>query len=207
MKREAFTISARIMDDDQLGFSAKLVLAEIEHLDWIGHCFASNGYFADMFDLSKSRVSHIVSDLTKRGYITTMFEWKNKQVIKRIIKPSKKGGIAKTAIPHCGNSEGNNLSLKHIQETNLSAFKKPTIDEVTAYAAEMNAASVPVEFFDYHESRGWTVGKAPMKSWQAAFRTWERNHHKFGKGKPHGQKSVKKSSSKRTDWFDIDAQF
>jgi len=207
MKREAFTVSSEIMSDKDLGFSAKLVLAEIEHLDAIGHCFASNGYFADMFDLSKSRVSHIISDLTRRGYISAMLEWKNKQVIKRIIKPSRKGGIAKTAIPYCENSKENNLLLKHKEESNLSAFKKPTIEDVQAYALEINAASMPIEFSDYHESRGWTVGKAPMKDWQAAFRTWERNHHKFCKGKINGQRRVKKSSGQRTDWFDIDAAF
>ena len=28
-------------------------------------------------------------------------------------------------------------------------------------------------FVDFYESKGWVVGKSPMKDWKAAVRTWE----------------------------------
>ena len=28
---------------------------------------------------------------------------------------------------------------------------------------------------NHYESKGWIVGKAPMKDWKAAVRTWEKN--------------------------------
>lgn len=34
-------------------------------------------------------------------------------------------------------------------------------------------------FFNYHESRGWIVGKAPMRDWVAALRTWKSNQRKW----------------------------
>ena len=30
------------------------------------------------------------------------------------------------------------------------------------------------QFFDYYESKGWLVGKSPMKNWKAACSTWNR---------------------------------
>ena len=48
-------------------------------------------------------------------------------------------------------------------------------EEVTAFFAELG--STPDEaatFWDYYESNGWKVGKAPMKNWQSAARNWVR---------------------------------
>ena len=53
-------------------------------------------------------------------------------------------------------------------------FKKPTREEVKAYAERNGAAIVnPDRFYDYYEANGWKVGKNKMKDWRAAFRMWE----------------------------------
>jgi len=44
---------------------------------------------------------------------------------------------------------------------------------------------------DYYESKGWIVGKAPMKSWQASVRNWARNNF----SKPNAAKQPAKPSS------------
>ena len=54
-------------------------------------------------------------------------------------------------------------------------FKKPTREEVKAYAERNGTAVVdPGRFYDYYEANGWKAGKNTMKDWQAAFRNWER---------------------------------
>lgn len=56
-------------------------------------------------------------------------------------------------------------------------MKKPTIEEIKSYMLEIKCPSYFTEsekFFDHHESKGWVVGRAPMKNWQAACRTWKR---------------------------------
>ena len=59
--------------------------------------------------------------------------------------------------------------------TAVQKFKKPTLAELKAYIAE-NGYTFPAEaFMDYYESNGWKVGRNPMKSWQAACRTWQRH--------------------------------
>jgi len=63
-------------------------------------------------------------------------------------------------------------------------FKRPTVEEVTEYsrrrAAEGKPAIDPQKFVNHYDSNGWKVGRNPMKSWQAAVRTWEGND--IGKG-------------------------
>lgn len=56
-------------------------------------------------------------------------------------------------------------------------FTPPTIDQVAAYMAELRYPGDAARFVDYYEACGWVVGKSckPMRSWQAAVRTWARN--------------------------------
>ena len=56
-------------------------------------------------------------------------------------------------------------------------FTPPTLAEVQAYVLERQSPVDPQGFIDFYESKGWLVGKAPMKDWKAACRNaekWER---------------------------------
>lgn len=56
-------------------------------------------------------------------------------------------------------------------------FTPPTLAEVQSYVAERHSPVDPQEFIDFYESKGWMVGKTPMKNWKAACRNaekWER---------------------------------
>lgn len=52
-------------------------------------------------------------------------------------------------------------------------FQKPTAEEVTNYARKIGFILDGNQFCDFYESKGWMVGKSPMKVWQAAVRTWK----------------------------------
>lgn len=69
------------------------------------------------------------------------------------------------------------------QET-CSTFKKPTVEDVAAYCNERNNGIDPQQFVNYYESKGWMVGRSPMKNWRAAVRYWERNATDAGNGQP-----------------------
>ena len=60
------------------------------------------------------------------------------------------------------------------QRAPLPKFTKPTQEEVEHYIKDRNSAVDPVAFWNYYESTGWRIGKAPMKDWHAAVVTWER---------------------------------
>lgn len=54
-------------------------------------------------------------------------------------------------------------------------FVPPTPEEVNVYCRERNNGIDGSEFCDFYTSKGWKVGKNPMKDWKAAVRTWERS--------------------------------
>ena len=54
-------------------------------------------------------------------------------------------------------------------------FTVPTIDAVALYCAQRRNGIDAEAFVNHYTSKGWVVGKSPMKDWQAAVRTWEKN--------------------------------
>lgn len=76
------------------------------------------------------------------------------------------------------------MRLKAPQDNLFRAakFVRPTLDEVAAYCKERKNDVDPEKWMNHYESNGWKVGKNPMKNWQAAVRTWERNQKPYPKG-------------------------
>lgn len=61
-------------------------------------------------------------------------------------------------------------------------FKAPNVDEVRAYCLESGYTAVdPERFVDFYQSKGWKVGREPMKDWKAAVRNWNRKENPNGK--------------------------
>lgn len=52
-------------------------------------------------------------------------------------------------------------------------FVPPTPEEVQNYCNERGNGISGTEFCDFYSSKGWKVGREPMKDWKAAVRTWE----------------------------------
>ena len=52
-------------------------------------------------------------------------------------------------------------------------FIIPTPEEVQAYCDERKNDISGQQFCDFYSSKGWKIGKEPMKDWKAAVRTWE----------------------------------
>lgn len=67
-------------------------------------------------------------------------------------------------------------------------FTRPTLDQITATGMPKPDA---VDFFNYYQSCGWTVGKnKPMKDWESAAAGWMNRKKKFnGESEPASQLS------------------
>lgn len=76
--------------------------------------------------------------------------------------------------------DGNAINESKVNESkvNKKIFTRPTIDEISTYCIERKNGIDANTFFDHYESKGWVIGKSPMKSWQAAVRTWEKRQTK-----------------------------
>jgi hypothetical protein len=71
-----------------------------------------------------------------------------------------------------------------------SVGARPTLEQVRAYCKERNNGVDPQKWFDHYQANGWKVGRTPMKDWQAAVRTWERNGIDNGRPEPTAPVSV-----------------
>lgn len=63
----------------------------------------------------------------------------------------------------------------------------PSLSEIRDYCTERNSNIDPEEFYDFYSSKGWLIGKTPMKDWKAAFRGWERNHKAKAEKDPYAE--------------------
>ena len=63
-------------------------------------------------------------------------------------------------------------------------FIPPDVEEVEAYCRERNNHIDAQRFVDFYASKGWKVGKEPMKDWKAAVRTWERRNDTPARASP-----------------------
>jgi DNA-binding HxlR family transcriptional regulator len=98
--------------------------------------------------------------------------------------------LVQTALGGSANSALHNNNINNISPVTLSndkdnvpkgergRFVKPTVNEIASYCRERNNNIDAQEFYDFYESKGWVIGKSPMKDWKAAVRTWEKNHKK-----------------------------
>jgi hypothetical protein len=57
-------------------------------------------------------------------------------------------------------------------------FEKPTAQQVAEYAKSILYNVDGQSFLDFYESKGWLIGKSPMKDWKAAVRNWKARNQK-----------------------------
>ena len=84
-------IPANVRYDKNLKANEKLLYGEITALSQqSGRCFASNDYFAKLFDVTNIAISRWVSNLVKYGYINRVLEYRDgtKQIVNRYLSLS-----------------------------------------------------------------------------------------------------------------------
>ena len=59
-------------------------------------------------------------------------------------------------------------------------FSPPTVDEVREYCQSRSNGIDPEAFVAFYASKGWKVGRSPMKDWKQAVITWEKRRKQEG---------------------------
>ena len=190
-------LTASVRYDKDLTPNAKLLYSEITALsNKKGKCWASNGYFAELYNVSKITISRWVNQLAKKGFINVTMQYipNTKQVDKRIISLTP---INKNDNTYKQNSlEGVNKIVKEgiikivkdnttsINTTRTNRDGKPSsLTIVEDYFRLKNFdLSEAINFFEYYESNGWKVGRNAMKKWKLAANRWIRNAKPKKKG-------------------------
>ena len=114
MKRDfkGIWIPAQIWLNKDLTLIEKCFLVEIDSLDNSDGCFASNGYFAEFFGVSKSRCSQIIKSIESKKLISIQYHYEGKQIIKRVLRILK-GGIKFSKGGYLENAEDNNTKVNN----------------------------------------------------------------------------------------------
>lgn len=120
-------------------------------------------------------------DVKKRkaeaGRIGMQSRWNKK---KSITEDNKNNNVINvitdvTKITDNDNVNDNDNVIKEKKIKKRKVFQKPTIEEIQQYCTDRKNNVDAERFYDFYESKGWKVGKEPMKDWKACVRTWEKN--------------------------------
>ena len=128
---------------------------------------------------SKTTTQRILKNLVAKGAIVKTDELHNgvKFCTYKVNKNwygMSKIDMGDVSIIDTNNKEDININNNSLYKRESSRFQKPYIDEIRQYCSSRNNSVDPEQFFNFYESKGWTIGKSHMKDWRAAVRTWEK---------------------------------
>ena len=177
-------IPIEIWQNRSLTWNEKILLMEIDSFTAKDReCYISNEYIAELLGVSVSWASKCLSHLLELGLVRVVKFDGRKRYVESTIQfkadlndSSMQNGIK---VPHTDNNEYININNNSLYKKGSSHFQKPTIEEIQQYCQEKEINVDAEHFFNFYESKGWLVGKAPMKNWRAAVCTWVKREKKF----------------------------
>ena len=140
-------IPAEVRYNKKLNSSQKLFYSEITSLTHkTGECWASNNYFARLYEVSPSTISNWVKTLEKEQFISVEYVKKGNEIEKRIIKITGiqnidyvfnklDGGSQNIEEGYSKNLKENNTSINNINNNNkeINKERKENIESVVRY--------------------------------------------------------------------------
>lgn len=190
-----------VMQDRGLSITAKVIYAYLASYSGNGNCcFPSRDRVCSDLGIGKDTFLKHLALLKEKGYVTVSqmkdsgrFSHNVYTLNTEIVPCTVCSDTVQsdTAVKDTNNNSLNNNSIYNNNSNNIgktkNRFVKPTIEEIRAYCSERNNTVDAESFYDFYESKGWVVGKSPMKDWKSAVRTWERSRN--GQSKQYNQRT------------------
>lgn len=181
-------IPAGVRYDKSLPPNAKLLYGEITALcNERGYCWATNSYFADLYDVKDRSITNWLGALEEAGYICRkqIFENGTKRVQERRIYLSEENTFSTPSknlpdplennFPTPTKKTSNIIEQVNNTSNNIGRFTPPTINMVTDYIREKGYVVDAEKWMSHYQSNGWKVGKNKMVNWKAAVTTWSKS--------------------------------
>lgn len=192
-------IPAIVRYDRELNPNAKLLYGEITALcNKKGFCWATNKYFAELYNVSERTITDWIKRLEDKNYIKT--EVITNRYNDGTVKKQRKIQIEVWRQNHIEvllqnhieenfrynnteyiynnyNTFNNNTKEKNISKDILkeSVKKTPTLEEIENYIRDKNLNVNAKEFYDYFEAGNWCDSKGnKVKSWKQKILTWNK---------------------------------
>ena len=187
-------IPIEIWQDKSLSWNEKILLMEIDSFTSKGHeCYISNEYIADLLGVTDRCARKYLSHLQDSGLIRVVKFDGRKRYVESTISfhagwndCSMQGGHS---VPHTDNNEY--ININSLYNKGAVRFQKPSLDDIRAYCISRGNNVDSEQFFNFYESKGWTIGKSPMRDWRAAVRTWEKREKEIA---PRKRENTKRES-------------
>jgi len=181
-------IPANVRYAKDLTPNAKLLYAEITALSQKdGTCWASNKYFANLYNVSTVTVSRWVSSLVEKGFVERKITYfvGTKQIDKRYLQLCYEGINNNDKTPINKIVKDNNTSINNTSINNISNRKNEFVFEVLSFDYD---ESILNEFCDYWTEPNKSKSKMKFelcKTWSTELRlkTWVKNQKKWSKPK------------------------
>ena len=170
IKNDYILIPGYIARDGGISLIQRLILAKIHNLQSDTGCYASNEYFAELFDVSKRYVSTSLNILAKKGYIEFEFDKRNRRYInvrggtngkppmEQMVKSTKRTDVIKKTIQE--------VSDKFISDVNQYINSKymdfPDKENFISYWTEPNSTGTKIR---RQEQRYFDIGRR-ISTWQ-----------------------------------------
>lgn len=126
-------IPANVRYDSNLKDKAKLLYGEITALsNKNGICFASNSYFAKLYNVTNTTISLLIKDLIDNGYIEREIIYKDgtKEIVNRYLRILKEGYLRNLKGGIQENLKDNNTSINN---TSINIYSTTTMDNENLY--------------------------------------------------------------------------
>ncbi len=176
-------IPANVRYDKRLPANAKLLYGEITALcNEKGYCWASNAYFAKLYEVSNRSITSWLKILKDNGYIKIdiIYREGTEEILYRYVRILHGGIEEKQQPPIEANFQDNTTVINNTINTTCEEVEKrkrfipPTHEEIADYC-NSNTYPINIEsFIDFYKSKGWRIGNNKMSDWKAAVRNWHR---------------------------------
>jgi len=194
-------IPADVRYDKKLCANAKLLYGEITALcNEKGYCWASNDYFAQLYEKTEETVSRWISQLIKQNYINAEYIKRGFEITERRIyildcqknQPSIDEKVnrsidEKVKYNTTVNTTYNNTGNKKRQ----SVFTVPSLNEILSYISD-NSLSVDGAFFlKYYTESNWIDGYGKkVINWKLKLLTWDKQNKTYGQKPAYKKKEI-----------------
>ena len=183
MKPNYYAIIPATVRYSKLKPNTKLLYGEITALaSKEGYCFASNRYFANLYEVTKNTISSWISDLHKAGFISVQLIKEGNQVVQRRIGITQKGDTPTHKKEKDSNTSINttinnsNIELKKmkfgalVSEESVGILSVEQANEFLIYWRESNKSNTKMR---WELERTWDL-KARMERWKRNQQKWDK---------------------------------
>ena len=153
-------IPANVRYDADLTPNAKLLYGEITALcNEKGYCWATNDYFAKLYNVSRVSISNWISALVKKGYLYSEMQYKEgtKEILNRYLKLVDEPIKENFNTPIKENLKDNNTLKNNTVNTTVKKERKTTYDAILSCIEDEELKALYLEYIKMRK-----LIKAPM---------------------------------------------